>query len=114
MFAEVHLAHLGVVDDVGRLAFGEHAEGKRDKIELELRVRHRNGDWRWILDKGKITEWAADGTPLRAVGTHLDITERKLSEAKLADREGRLRMALDSGGMGTWDWDPIADRSNRQ
>ena len=43
------------------------------------RLKHKNGHWVWIHDKGK-TYFNADGEPIRMVGTHTDITELKESE----------------------------------
>ncbi|MGY6217325.1 response regulator [Methylolobus aquaticus] len=44
---------------------------------LEFRLRCRDGSYRWILSRGKVVECDADGTPRRAIGTHVDITELK-------------------------------------
>jgi diguanylate cyclase (GGDEF)-like protein/PAS domain S-box-containing protein len=52
-------------------------------FEVELRARHINGKFVWILDKGAVVERAVDGTPLRVSGTHLDITERKEAEEQM-------------------------------
>ncbi|GAB7078364.1 PAS domain-containing protein [Megalodesulfovibrio paquesii] len=52
----------------------EHAE--------ELRLRTRDGNWKWILSRGKVVEWQ-DGRPARIVGTHQDITARKRLEEEL-------------------------------
>ena len=38
------------------------------------------GDWKWVLDRGKVVEWDSDGKPTRVSGTHLDITPRKRAE----------------------------------
>jgi hypothetical protein len=51
--------------------------------QFEYRMRTRSGDWRWILCRCSVVERAADGSPVRMVGTHQDITERKEAEAKL-------------------------------
>ena len=42
--------------------------------ECEIRMQHRNGDWIWLLDRGRVVEWTEDGKPLRMLGTHRDIT----------------------------------------
>ncbi len=52
-------------------------------LEIELRLRHRRGGWKWILCRGKVVAWDEAGRPLRLVGTHLDIDERKAMEADL-------------------------------
>ena len=69
-------------------------------FEIELRVRHCSGAYVWILDKGAVVERAADGAPMRVVGTHLDITGRKLAEAALQLSEARFRSAFASAGVG--------------
>lgn len=54
------------------------------QYECEARMRHKSGEWIWILDRGRVVEWTADGKPLRMSGTHVDITARKLAEEKTA------------------------------
>lgn len=63
--------------------FKDFIEGKCEFHDAEYRLRDASGAWRWIASKGKITERAADGTPLKAAGTSADITERKEAEAAL-------------------------------
>ncbi|MCX6267386.1 MAG: PAS domain S-box protein [Bacteroidetes bacterium] len=46
----------------------------------ELRMKHKNGDWVWVLDKGKVHGWDQDGKPVRMSGTHQDISAQKQSE----------------------------------
>jgi HD-GYP domain-containing protein (c-di-GMP phosphodiesterase class II) len=70
------------------------AEGKRDAMELEYRLRHADGSWRWMLNRGRIVQRDANGDPLRVSGTHLDITERKLAEQELAAGAERLRRTV--------------------
>ena len=60
-----------------------HFQGELDYYELELRMKHKNGYWVWVLDRGKIINWTADGNPLLMMGTHQDITERKEAEEKI-------------------------------
>lgn len=54
-----------------------------DAYACEVRMRHKNGHWVWVLDRGRVVEWTEDGKPLRMSGTHTDITERKEAEARL-------------------------------
>ena len=58
--------------------------------EVEVRARHQDGHYVWILDRFRVVSRAADGTPLRAVGTHLDITERKRAEAAMQEMNRHL------------------------
>ncbi len=67
-----------------------------DRYEFETRMRHKNGDWIWVLDRGRVVEWSEDGKPLRMSGTHQDITERKLAEFALRESEQRFRNIIDA------------------
>ncbi len=62
-----------------------------ERGDIEYRMRAKNGEWRWILDRGKVVERAPDGTPLRMAGTHTDITERKRTEAALLESQALLK-----------------------
>ncbi|SEN94177.1 PAS domain S-box-containing protein [Halorientalis persicus] len=62
-----------------------HLDGETDYYDAEHRMRTKDGDWLWIRDVGKVFERADDGTPKRAVGIHIDIDERKASEASLEE-----------------------------
>jgi len=59
---------------------GRHMSGETDFYENVHRMRHADGSWRYILDRGKIVERDADGKPLRFTGTHTDITAQKEAE----------------------------------
>ncbi len=56
-------------------------------FNCEIRMRHQNGSWVWVLDRGKVVTWTEDGKPLIAAGTHVDITARKQAE------EASIRLA---------------------
>jgi PAS domain S-box-containing protein len=64
---------------------GRHLRGETDIYINEHRLRHKNGSYRWILDRGKVVKKAEDGRPLRMIGTHSDITDRKLMEQSLRE-----------------------------
>ena len=66
-----------------RIELNSHLEGKIPFFAFEYRLRHKSGHWLWILDKGKVVEWDNEGKPLRACGTHLDISKRKEMELEL-------------------------------
>ncbi|MDD8054228.1 MAG: PAS domain S-box protein, partial [Thermotogota bacterium] len=58
----------------------KHFRGELDYYECESRMRHKNGEWIWVLDRGKVVSWTVEGKPLLMMGTHLDITESKKAE----------------------------------
>lgn len=60
-----------------------HLNGDTPHFEIEYRMKHRDGSWRWILDRGNIVARDSENRPLRLAGTCKDITERKAVEAEL-------------------------------
>ncbi|KWV16221.1 sensor domain-containing protein [Xanthomonas translucens] len=99
-------------DDQARLreAIRAHFEGRSATYVCEFRLRQQDGQWRWILDRGRIVAHTADGSPLRMVGTHTDIHEQKLLEQRLRDQQTLLREAQRMTSMGSWSWDPPQNR----
>lgn len=65
--------------------------GSVDRYDIEYRMRAKSGEWRWILDRGKVVARDAQGHPLRMAGTHTDITERKRTEAALIESQALLK-----------------------
>ncbi|MBD1825762.1 PAS domain-containing protein [Cyanobacteria bacterium FACHB-DQ100] len=62
--------------------YEDYLSGQRSDYRVEFRQRTRSGNWKWILSLGKIVAWDADGRPLRMLGTHTDIDDRKAAEAE--------------------------------
>ncbi|MDD5332398.1 MAG: EAL domain-containing protein [Rhodoferax sp.] len=81
-----------------------HFDGLTPTYVNEHRVRCRDGSWKWVLTRGLVISRDAQGKPLRMIGTHTDITERKHSEAALRENEQRWKLALESTGDGMWEW----------
>ncbi|MDP3334775.1 MAG: PAS domain S-box protein, partial [Methylococcaceae bacterium] len=61
----------------------KHFSGELAYYECEARMRHKDGRWIWVLDRGKVTAWTPDGKPLLMSGTHQEITDRKQAESAL-------------------------------
>lgn len=72
--------------------------------EGEFRLRHKDGHYIHVLSRGFPVRRYPGGPVLRIVGTHLDITERKRTEAALRESEERLRLAFAGAQEGVWDW----------
>ncbi len=92
-------------DDVerARTADSAHIGGKAPYFEEEFRMRHKDGRWIWILDRGRVVQRAEDGSPMRMIGTHTDITDRKRAEEERLLMSERMTIATDSGGIGIWE-----------
>lgn len=65
----------------------QYIAGELPFFECETRIQHKNGSYIWVLDRGKITSWTADGQPAIISGMHMNITDRKLAEKALLESE---------------------------
>ena len=66
-------------------ALNRHFSGELDYYEFECRMRHKNGHWVWVLDRGQVATWEPDGAPGWMYGTHQDISQQKAqAEALMA------------------------------
>jgi len=61
----------------------KHFRKEADYYECETRMRHKNGSWVWVLDRGRVAVWTDNGKPLLMSGTHQDITVRKKAEEEI-------------------------------
>lgn len=65
--------------------------GATDDYCVEHRVLGVDGDWRWILSRGRVLDRSSDGRATRMAGINIDITERRDTEDKLRHSEARFR-----------------------
>ena len=65
-------------------AFEDHVSGKVDSYQAVHRMLHKDGSVSWVSDRGRIVEYDAEGRPVRMMGTHIDITQKKCYELDLA------------------------------
>jgi len=77
-----------------------HLEGKTAGYEVEQRLHSKSGKWVWVLAKGRVIERDAAGRPLRACGTHQDISERKRGEEEKAALQAQLNQAQKMESIG--------------
>lgn len=63
--------------------FREHLQGRTPAYQDEYRLRRKDGSHAWILARGKVVERNEHGCPLRVIGTVIDVSERKRSEARI-------------------------------
>jgi len=86
--------------------YRDYLAGRLSDYRVEFRQRTASGAWKWILSLGRAVERDPEGRPLRMVGTHTDITERKAAEEALAAERSRLRALLDTLPDPVWLKDP--------
>lgn len=78
----------------------KHFNGETDYYDSECRMKHKNGQWIWILDRGKVISWTDDGKPQWMFGTHIDITSRKLAEEEREKLQAQLNQVQKMESIG--------------
>jgi PAS domain S-box-containing protein len=86
-------------------AIDSYVTGRSDLFQAIYRIRAKNGEWRWILSRGRAVERGADGAPRRMSGTHLDITDLKQIELALRRSDERFRALAESSRAIPWEAD---------
>ena len=75
-------------------AFKENLRDNTPQFTVEYRLRHKNGEWKWFLDNGKVLSWDETGKPLRMASILYDISGRKQMEEALRKSEANTRALL--------------------
>ncbi|MGB7271844.1 MAG: PAS domain S-box protein [Geitlerinemataceae cyanobacterium] len=73
-----------------------HLRGETDRYASEHRVLCKDGTYKWILDRGQVISRTKKGRPLRVIGVHTDISDRKLSEQKIREQAALIEIATDA------------------
>ncbi|MFB2935838.1 PAS domain S-box protein [Aerosakkonemataceae cyanobacterium BLCC-F154] len=76
--------------------YADYIAGKRNDYQVECRQLTKTGEWKWVLSSGKVVEWDRSGKPVRMLGTHTDINDRKQAEENLKESEKQLRSILEN------------------
>lgn len=92
-------------------AFAEHLQGASPAYENEFRVNAAGERLVWLFSRGKVTERADGGAPRRMIGTFMDITPRKASEAALADAVLLQKKSGEIARIGGWTRDLATGQS---
>lgn len=74
-------------------ALQDHCRGETGGFSEEHRIEVREGEWSWVLDRGRVVARDVKGTPLRFSGVLTDISEQKEVERRRRELEGQLRKA---------------------
>jgi PAS domain S-box-containing protein len=105
---DIFLAHVHP-EDLGHVeASHQKAMANGRAYDVEFRTTWADGSVHWLWTKGQFSFDEA-GKPCRVGGIVTDITERKSSEASLAESQKRLALATESAHIGIWDWDVAAN-----
>jgi PAS domain S-box-containing protein len=90
-------------------AIEEHIIGNIETYSAQFRFKRKDGEWMWIRAIGKIVARNEYGEPMRMVGTHTDVTARKLAEEGQEKLQSQLSNALEMAHLGPWEYDATND-----
>lgn len=90
---------------LSRARLNDYLAGKAALFECELRMRHADGYWVWVLDRGGVLTYTADGKPEWMFGTLVDITTLKQQQEALKKSEWLLNRVGEVAGVGGWEYE---------
>ncbi len=96
------IAHPDDLPAIARWLAGFEGAGDNDVRELEYRVRHADGSYRWLRVRASVFEGFADGHVRQLVGTAQDVTDLKRDADALAASEQRFRAAIEAVSSLLW------------
>ncbi|MDD4672607.1 MAG: PAS domain S-box protein [Bacteroidales bacterium] len=82
--------------EYSKIVLSKYLKENVGEFNVEFRFRTKDNRWRWINSRGKVVERNQNGESKRIVGTHMDITERKLMEMEINQAKNLLRLVLDT------------------
>lgn len=74
----------------------QHFSGELDYYDCKCRMRHKEGHWVWVHDRGQLISRTAEGDPLWMSGTHADITAEMDRDQKVSQARAYLRAVIDA------------------
>jgi PAS domain S-box-containing protein len=74
----------------------KHVTTEATDLEIECRMKRKDGQWVWVSDRAQVLGRAEKGKPLRMLGTHTDSTVRKKAESSIKEREALFRSLFNS------------------
>lgn len=80
-------------------AMMSHLRGRVPVYETEYRIQAKDGSYRWYYDRGKITQYDADGKPVFLSGIVFDITSKKELQQELEDKNRDLEKLSTMDGL---------------
>ncbi len=86
-------------------AYDAFDRGGTDRYDVQVRLRHQDGHWVWVRGVAQLMERDRGGRVTRIAGLMFDVSKERDASDALAETAERLRMALDAGGIGIWDFD---------
>ena len=115
--AEIHgngwLAAVHPEDRAATVVAWSAARAAGQPAATEFRIRTASGAWHWVRGRGVPVAKRGGGGTAEWIGVIEDIHGRRQAEEALAEREARLRLAVEAGNLATWEYDVLRDQGAR-
>lgn len=82
------------------VALQAHFDGTAEFYDVQCRMRHKDGHWVWVHDRGRLVSRSTDGQPLWMAGTHADVSAQVQAQQALSQSEARLRALFELAPYG--------------
>lgn len=83
----------------------QHLQKQTPFYQNEHRLRSKDGSYKWVSARGRVVSWDKQGNPVRFIGTHTDISDRKQAEIALVQLSNQLKKAQEVARLGHWSFD---------
>ncbi|MBI2422242.1 MAG: PAS domain S-box protein [Candidatus Hydrogenedentes bacterium] len=100
-----NLLHPDDLDRVTGLLNRWNSASDEDVLQVEYRMRAKNGNWRWFVARDKVFRRNNEGKVMQIVGSAMDTTDLHEAELLISSHEHRLSLALEATSDGLWDYD---------
>lgn len=87
-----------------------HIQSRNLDHDSQYRIRDSEGNYRWIMAKGRLVSFDEEGKPLRMIGTHTDITEAVNRELELKQINERFNCMMQATHELLWEWDVVNNK----
>nr|MBI1230855.1 PAS domain S-box protein [Cytophagales bacterium] len=77
-----------------------HFEGKSEFYQAKIRLKNKDGNWSWVMDRGKVATWSEDGKPLLMYGTYQDISYWENLENEIKSNFEKFKQLFDLSPVG--------------
>lgn len=92
----VHPKDMEKLNDIMQTVFPDPYS---NEFNVEIRAKHKNGHYIWILDRGAVVERTKAGEPLRISGMHMEITDRKKLEEDLEEERRFMSKVISTNAL---------------
>lgn len=82
----------------------QYLQGEVAEYKIEARLQCKDGNYKWVMCRGRLVEKGIDGEPVRMIGIHTDISDRKRNEELLQTSADQLNRAQSIAKLGSWEF----------